>query len=468
MFIVTTTCAKCGGTTAYICLMILITVLIAIIKQIYAVVPPHLAHVVVTMNRGRKIYMSKELVNDKGVVIKHSSSYIYIPFLMQRSIMPLENIKLEIRNISLRDKDIAKFRCDVVCWVTIADPILAAERLGKLWHERAGHKIPDGVAISSTYPQIEADVKALIESVSRATAMEHDVIELMRDRHKLSETVRREIDILLANQWGLDLVGMEFLKFHDAIDEEFHVIHDLERKQAAVIDAEARTVVADQERDATIAESNAEKERELQIAENEELYRKRQIKKDQEVGISEQKKELAVQKQMQLANEQKIEAEKTITVGQAEYEADAVIKSAEGDKQSKILEADGEAAYTRETMKAKAAGEKALLLAEADGKNKLAEALKKYEDAAMGITILDVAKEVLVKQAFYQSEALKVAKLSVISAGEGGGRMFGLSSGEIGAGIATIIGSLKNSLEAAGVDTSSVFTAKEDKETSVE
>lgn len=46
--------------------------------------------------------------------------------------MPLENIKLVISNIPLRDIDMAKFAGDVRCWLNLENPDLAAEKLGRV------------------------------------------------------------------------------------------------------------------------------------------------------------------------------------------------------------------------------------------------------------------------------------------------------------------------------------------------
>ena len=70
----------------------------------YTVVPPHEAHVVVSRGKGKKVFCSKVIEGQK-----FQSAYWHIPILQQRLIIPLENIRIEIDSISLRDQLMAKF-----------------------------------------------------------------------------------------------------------------------------------------------------------------------------------------------------------------------------------------------------------------------------------------------------------------------------------------------------------------------
>lgn len=81
-----------------------------LLSRLYMVVPAHQAHVVVTRGSGRKVYCSRP---------GYKSSYWSIRLFQRRSIIPLEIVKLTIGNIPLRDKNIAKFKCDVVAWLII-------------------------------------------------------------------------------------------------------------------------------------------------------------------------------------------------------------------------------------------------------------------------------------------------------------------------------------------------------------
>jgi hypothetical protein len=122
----------------------------------YTVVPPHEAHVVVSRGKGKKVYCSRVLEGQKL-----QSAYWHIPILQQRLILPLENIRIEIDNISLRDELMAKFSGDVICFLSVVDPLLAAEKLGRIEAEEG----------KTGFPRIESEVGKLIESDRKSTRL---------------------------------------------------------------------------------------------------------------------------------------------------------------------------------------------------------------------------------------------------------------------------------------------------------
>jgi uncharacterized membrane protein YqiK len=78
---------------------LLVIVAVFFVRWSYTVVPPHEAHVVVSRGKGKRVFCSRVLEGQK-----FQSAYWYVPILQQRLILPLENIRIEIDNISLRDQ----------------------------------------------------------------------------------------------------------------------------------------------------------------------------------------------------------------------------------------------------------------------------------------------------------------------------------------------------------------------------
>jgi len=99
----------------YAIIALIVVIAVIIVAKSYTVVPPHEAHVVVSRSKGKKLFCSRE-----GVV---KSAYWHVPVLQQRAVLPLENIQIQINDIPLRDKDMAKFAADVRCFLNIFDPI---------------------------------------------------------------------------------------------------------------------------------------------------------------------------------------------------------------------------------------------------------------------------------------------------------------------------------------------------------
>ena len=203
----------------------LVILVYAILKISYTVVPPHKAHVIVSRGKGRKIYMARE---------NYKTSYWRIPLIQQRSIVPLENVQLGVKDIYLRDSNMAKFDGDVVAWLNICDPLLAAERVGDI------SKDP--------LQQITADILNVIRAVTRNKSMYWSIVDIMKKRKHFSNDVEKAVNDEL-KEWGMRVIELEVIHFTDI--EGYTVIHDLEARQAKVINAETRKQIAGQEKEAS-------------------------------------------------------------------------------------------------------------------------------------------------------------------------------------------------------------------------
>ncbi|HUW48989.1 MAG TPA: hypothetical protein VMW36_09645 [Patescibacteria group bacterium] len=400
-----------------------------IISRSYTVVKAHEAHIVVR-RRGRKIYCSRQ---------GEKSAYWYVPYFMQRSILPLENIKLVISNIPLRDIDMAKFAGDVRCWLNIENPDLAAEKLGRVE--------TDG---TEGFPALQADVKDLIEAVARNSSMKMDVVNIMKDRDKFSQIVKEEVAPILRSEWGIKIAGLEVIYFRDI--EGYTVIKDIEARQAKLIETETRKQLADYEKNAAIVEAIANQEKETQRAEAEQTYRIRQVLKDQRIGQSEQEKQQEIAKATQQANKETIEATRVLTVGQADINKQATVVQAEGEAQANIKRAEGQSQYTKLTGFAEADVNRQKLFAEAEGTEKKALALKQYNEAGLSLEV--IRANITIKQAQFAalSEGLKVAKINLVTSGES--NILGIPvSAETGADLGAMLVALSNQ----GIDVSDLL-----------
>ena len=368
----------------------------------YQVVPPNQAHVIVSRSKGKKVYCTREGITYAG------SSYWKIPFIQQRSIIPLENLQLKIDGISLRDQNMAKFLGDVVAWLNIVDPLIAAERIsGKI-----------------DLTEINSDVHNVIQAVTRNESMYSTVIDIMKNRKDFSQRVESSVNNEL-KEWGMKVIELEVIHFTDV--QGYTVISDLEKRQATIINVETRKTVAAQNKEAEIVESFSRKEAEIQKANNERAYREAQIATQEGIGIREQEKLMTIAQKTQEANTKTVEAEKAMTVGRALITKEATITEAEGMARATYAKGQAEAQVDQTKGEAKAAVTQAVGLAEAMALNKRAEALKLYNEAGIGLEIINATKTVSIETAKAYSEALKAAKITVYSGGGDGG-MFDLKS----------------------------------------
>lgn len=378
----------------------LVAVAVVVFLATYTVVDPNEAHIIVFMGRGRKLYSARDV---NGRV---STSYFYIPFLMKRQVLPLTNVKMDIEHIPLNDKEVAPFVCDVIAWLNISDPIVAAERLN-FEHE-------DGV-----FGSLREDLINIVQSIARAVAMKQEILDIMRDRKTFSESVSAEVNGVL-HSWGIDLVNLEVNDIRDDSSRKSSVITNYEMMRRAQVESLARKEVAERDREAVEVEQENRRKAETAKAEAERAFTEKQIEKDKAIGIAKQTQEREVWKSAEEANKQKVLATRTLEVGVASVKKEAAIEVAQGEAEAVRVKGEKEAEVKRLTGEAEAKAIEAKGLAEAVAKDKMAEALKKYNDAAT--TVEKIKAGVEVQKAFAEAygKIAEKAEIKIVNSGKGG------------------------------------------------
>ena len=232
------------------------------------------------------------------------------------------------------------------------------------------------------------------------------------DRQKLVDALTKEVSIVFP-KWGIELVNLELKHIKDAPDST--IISDIERKVAAEIRRDADIKVSDTARQSAIAQ-----------AVNNEQAQKSKIDADKAIGLAQQQKNLEVAKAEALANQQTIQAKQTLEVGQADIARQIVEKTAEAEKVRQIKVAEGKAEQTKLEGEAAANVVKVSKLADAEGTSALAEALAKFNDAAMGVKRLEINKDIMIEKFKSFAAIAKEADIKWIMSGAQGQNFFGL------------------------------------------
>lgn len=384
-------------------IIIFIIATLVALSFFYVVVEPNKAHVVVQMGQGRKIYSPSKVItsgpNGEKTEKTFKTAYLFIPFLMKRIIVSLENVKHEINDIKLHDSQVAPFKCDTTCWFKIINPDLAAEKLnvGK-----------DGNIMDSVRETLDASVMG----IARAAAMKQEVIELMRDRKTLGEGVLKEVNGDL-DEWGVQLVKLEIIDFSDA--ENSQVIADHQDRIQAKIKSETRIIVAKEEQEASVEEHRSKQIIEKARIESTQAVAMQEIEKQESLEKRSRVAQIAIEQQTQKANEQKVKAQKTLQLGQAQIKADAVEVEAKGTANAIKLEAEANAEAKKKTGQAEADIIEAKGLAKAEATSKQADAQKKFTDVSKDIEFAKIAKEIEIAKYQSLSEALKNANVNIVS-----------------------------------------------------
>ncbi|MFA5168141.1 MAG: SPFH domain-containing protein [Candidatus Omnitrophota bacterium] len=360
---------------------------------LYRVVPVNETHIRILQN-SKTIFSSRE----------GKSAYWVIPFITKLHKLPLCNLAIPVNDIKLNDRDMAKFVCDLMCFINIKNINLAVERL----------ILTDTSAeMGFDFMKLSEDLRAIMESVGRTVTTKQTILDIYMNRSLLDQAITKEVEQVFP-KWGIELVDLELKDIKDAPGST--IIQDIERKVAAEI-----------RRDADIRVATTTKEAELAKAEAEETYRKRQIEKDKQIGISEQSKNQDIALREVEANSQRIEALRKLEVGKAEIEKQKIEQLAMAQKLKFTLEAEGQSNQIQTVGKAEADIIRVKKEADAAGTSKLAAALKEFNDVALNVKMLDVQKEVLLGKYQALAQAVQKADIKWILSGENAQKFFGIN-----------------------------------------
>ncbi len=360
---------------------------------LYRVVPVNEAHIRILKNT-KSIFSTRE----------SRSSYWIVPFITKLNKLPLCNLAIPVNDIKLNDKNMAKFVCDIMCFVNINNLNLAAERLVLT---------KTSSDLGFDFSKLSEDLRAIMESVGRTVTTKQTILDIYMNRQILDQSITKEVEQVFP-KWGIELVDLELKDIKDAMGST--IIFDIERKVASEI-----------RRDADIKVAITTKEAELAKAEAEEIYRKRQIEKDREIGMAEQYKNQEIASKEKEANAIRIEAIRKLEVGHAEIEKEKVEQLALGQKIKYTVEAEGQANQILNVGKAEADIIRIKKESEAAGTLKLAEALKEFDDIAINVKILDIQKEIMLAKFNALAQAVQKADLKWIMSGSNAQKFFGLN-----------------------------------------
>ena len=247
--------------------------------------------------------------------------------------------------------------------------------------------------------------------------MKQEILDIMRDRQTFSNSVFKEVDGVLLN-WGVKLVNLEINDIRD--QQNSNVIANYEAIRKTQVESTARIEIAQRNREAVEAEQDNRKKAEIAKAEAEALFTVKQIERDKTIGVAEQAKELEIAKQQEVANTQKVLATRKLEVGTASVKKEATIELATGEAEAIRIKGEKEAQVIQLTGVAQASAIEAKGLAEAVAKDKMAEALKKYNDAATAIEKIKAMVEIQKAFADAYAKIAENAEIKIVNSGKGG------------------------------------------------
>lgn len=321
------------------------------------------------------------------------------------------------------DQDRLPFHVDIMAFFRIANATMAAQRVSNF---------------QELYTQLEAVLQGAVRRILSTNHLE----TIMQDRSNLGNEFTTEVNDQL-KEWGVCTVkSIEFMDIRDKPNS--NVIHNIMQKEESRIDKESRVRVAENNREAQLAEIDAARTVDVQKQDAEQQVGIRTAEKEKIVGIANERAQQEIQAEAVVTAERNMATTRVSSVKQAEITRDVAIVRAEQDQKTRVIEADAdkqtkitiaegvleatkkEAEGTKALGEAAGAAEQAKLMAPVNAQITLAEKIgenKGYQEYLLAERQI-VANEEVGKA---NAKALESADLKIIANG-----------GDVGSGISSL------------------------------
>ncbi len=347
----------------------------------------------------------------------------WIPLIgLTKIMLPVSNFAIDLPDYAAYDKERVPFLVHVMAFFRINDSNTAAQRV-------------------ASFDELKGQLTAIVQGAVRTVLAGHEIDQIVLDRSRFGEAFTKEVAPQLGS-WGVEAIkNIELMDIRDSKDSD--VIHNIMAKRTSGIERESRLVVADNTRQAEMAEIAAKREVDMSKQLALEQVGLRTAEKDKNVGVANEQaaQEVKVQQRETAAREMDVvqvksvraaeinrdvqvitaDQNKKVAVVDAEATKQVAIVEAEGAKQQTVLVAEGKLEAAKRNAEgiavegaAKGSAETAILMAPVDAQIKLAEKIgsdQGYQNYLLGIRNIEATQAVGVAQA----EALKNADIKVIS-----------------------------------------------------
>lgn len=373
------------------------------------------------------IVQSAKSTTSYGKGTGHGNSYFEwptsIPFLgVSKTIMPTSNFDVDLKAYEAYDDGRLPFIVDVKAFFRIADSNEAAQKV-------------------ANFDELLNQLTAIVQGAVRTVLASNSIEEIMQGRSKFGTEFTREVHEQLKN-WGVETVkNIELMDIRDAKDSK--VIHNIMEKKKSQIESESRIAVAENHRNAELAEIAARQETDLKDQSAKEAVGLRTNEQEKAVEIAKQEKIQALKEQEKTTKEKemavikisklreaeiakevalvKSEQDKQVALIRSEQEKQVAVIAAEGEKQRTELESAGQLRATQNaaegisaTGKAKAEAEQAILAAPVNAQILLAKEIGGNESYQKYLITIEQVKA-NAQVGMEQAKALQAADVKIIS-----------------------------------------------------
>lgn len=345
------------------------------------VVPPNEVHIV--QSTKSTISYGKDTGNG-NTYYKFPS---WVPCLGVTTIaLPVSVFTIKIEAYEAYDLGRLPFVLDLTAFFRVTDSNLAAQRV-------------------ENFADLKVQLRNIIQGSVRAILSSRKLEDILQIRSELGDDFTRAVGSQLKN-WGLDPIkNIELMDIRDSGDSL--VIKNIMNKKISLIEKESRIEVANNKKDADIAEIEARQLTEVRAQEAKKNIGLKTVENEREVSISKQQANQLIKEQEKVTQEKQMEVERVRQVKQAEITKETEIVKAE--QEQKKIEIAALAHKNAQIRQAEANKENQILLAQGDKE-------KQFLAAAALLEMKDKESQGIAKIGTAEAEALRLKELAPISA----------------------------------------------------
>jgi len=379
---------------AAVAAILLLVLIIAITLR--RVVPTNMVHIVQTSHSstpygrgkpaGNAYYAWPSWVPKLGITVTEFPESIF---------------QVALNNYEAYDKERLPFVIDAVAFFRVDNAETAAQRV-------------------ATFDALHTDLKAVLQGAVRRVLATNALEDIMQSRAELGAQFTMEVQEQIS-QWGvLPVKTIEFMDLRDANGST--VINNVMAKEKSRIEMESRVKVAENQRQAELAEIDAKRTVEVQRQDAAQQVGLRTAEKEKQVGIANEQAQQEIKAAAKTTTERDMDVKKVQEVRGAEIARDVAAVRAEQEKQVAVVNADAQkqvqvinADAQKQAVTTRAEGDLAAALKEADGVRARGEAAAAAEQAmlmAPVTTQIQLAKEIGAN-AGYQQYLITIKQVEV-------------------------------------------------------
>ena len=300
--------------------------------------------------------------------------------------LPVSVFAIKIDSYEAYDLGRLPFVLDLTAFFRVSDSNLAAQRV-------------------ENFADLKLQLSNIIQGSVRAILSSRKLEDILQIRSELGDDFTKAVGNQLKN-WGIDPVkNIELMDIRDSGGSQ--VIKNIMNKKISLIEKESRIEVANNKKDADIAEIEAQQLTEVRSQEAKKMIGLKTVENEREVAISQEQANQLVKDQEKITQEKQMEVERVKQVKQAEITRETEIVKAE--QEQKKIEIDALARKNAQIREAEANKENQILVAQGDKE-------KQFLAAAALLEMKDKEAQGIAKIGTAEAEALRLKELAPISA----------------------------------------------------